>query len=182
MARRRALTILLLVALFLITLTVYNRFPSDAAVDEHFREHEAEFEELVLLIESAYRGVGSLHSFRSYVDYLEAQPRYIELMAAIGASRSFVTEDFYYSSKAERRLRDPSSTAISFVLDTLNPPYGEGFWGEEKGIVFFPVAPSFSDPHILVPDTAKAEMTYTDYLMFYRHIEGNWYVYRFIEG
>ena len=182
MARRKALAILLLVALFLVALTVYNRFPSDAAVDKHFRKHEAEFEELVLLIESAYRGVGSLYSFDDYGDYSRAQPRYTELMAAVGVSRSPVTSDFRYSCEAERRLRDPRPAAISFVLDTLNPLFGNGFWGEDKGIVFFPVAPSFDHTHILVPNTAKAEMIYADYLIFYRQIEGNWYIYRFIES
>lgn len=155
--------------------------PSDAAVERHFYQHKAEFEELVPLIESAFQGVGSLYSFDGYVEYIGAQPKYIRLMEAVGASRSPIGTSSYYSSEAERHILSPYPESISFVLDDISFPSAAGIFGEDKGIIFFYTTPSFGETRILVSDTDKAEVFDTDSLVFYRHIEGNWYVYRNIE-
>lgn len=155
--------------------------PRDAWIEDHFREHRAEFEELVSLNSSAYRGVGSLHNFDGYVDYLSAQPRYTALMTAVGASRSPVQTSFHYSREDERHIRDPVPTAIYFVLGEAGFLRSIGLFGEEKGHAFFFGTPSFRDTRRLVPDTDRAEVIEVDSLHFYRPIEDGWYVYRDIE-
>lgn len=166
-----------MLAFLVLWLTGCQRAPQDAAIEKHFSQHKAEFEELVLLISSAFQDVGRLYSFDGYSDYLDSQPRYVALMDAVAASRSPIT----YSEEAERHVVKPDPKAISFELGEAGFLNSAGLFGDSKGVVFFPAKPSFDDTHRLVSNTNKAKVIETDDLRFYKHIEDGWYVYRHIE-
>lgn len=155
--------------------------PRDAWIEDHFREHRAEFEELVSLIGSAYQGIGSRYNFDGYGDYLRAQPRYTALMTTVGASRSPVQTSSHYSRERGRHVRDPDPTAIYFILGEAGFLRAAGMFGDYKGVAFFPGEPLFTDYRRTVPNTDRAKVIETDSLRFYRPIGDGWYIYRSIE-
>lgn len=167
--------------LLLATLTSCSSLPSDAAVETQFYRHQAEFKELATLIESAYRRVGHSYHADGYLAYLRTQPRYTDLLEAVGASSGFARITSTYSSEADRHLPDPNPYAVSFKLAEAGL-FRTGYFGESKGVILFLTAPSFDRTNILVTNTARGDkVAGSDETNFYRQIEGDWYIYRDID-
>jgi hypothetical protein len=180
-ARRKPWRILLHPLLLALSLTSCSNLPSDATVEKHFYRHQVEFEELATLIESAYRSIGRPYHADSYAAYLRTQPRYIDLLEAIGASSGVARITSTYSSEADRHLPDPNPYAISFELAEAGF-FRAGLFGESKGIILFLTPPSFDRTNILITNTAKGDkVAGSDETNFYRQIEGDWYIYRDID-
>lgn len=155
--------------LFLAVLTGCG-LPSDQALLSRFQQDQAELEELAEMInistETFYNGDINYVGVASdnVESYLEGQSGYVRLAKDAGVN-GFGLQSL---GGAEVHIFFP----LASVLTLWN-------FGEEKGFAYLQETPPVGELDFIVPNTDQAEyLNLSETHYFFRHVEGNWYLYK----